>query len=345
MSHRKDESGRSGGGNGNDRRAKDGRARRFWAAAGVLLGAAAVVAGSPLWPGESMPSFIYRTVYLPAAHPKARPQHSVRNSGPSLELAVDEHALTVTPFLLGGRRAGLAVEPRGRAARRTILYLHGGAYVAQMIPAESRLVGALAHDADARVVVLDYPLAPEHGWRETYAALDQAWATIARVSRGDVSICGFSAGGGLALGFAQRLRDRGGPQPRRIALVSPWLDLRAVNPAQAALEARDPILIRSNLVESARLWARGAPLDAPPISPAFGSLNGLPPIILFSGTADLLNADARALAARAEAEGVPIHYVEGRNMLHSWALMRFPFVEGARLRTELTRFLIGGPAQ
>ncbi|MGY1653975.1 alpha/beta hydrolase fold domain-containing protein [Geodermatophilus sp. SYSU D01119] len=90
------------------------------------------------------------------------------------------------------------VTPRG-GATRAVLYLHGGAYVAGAAPQHWTLAGRLA-DAGARVVVL----------------------------------AGDSAGGGLALGFAQTLLGTGEPQPRLVALIAPWLDLALADPAVAA---------------------------------------------------------------------------------------------------------------
>jgi acetyl esterase/lipase len=72
---------------------------------------------------------------------------------------------------------------------------------------------------------------------------------------GGTVLIGDSAGAGLALAAAQRLRDRTGAQPSRIVLISPWLDLTMSHPDQAALEADDPVLARPGLLEAGRLRA------------------------------------------------------------------------------------------
>jgi len=300
---------------------------------------------------ESAPAYLYRLVYLPLAHPK-RPSRPVSDDAFAVGLRTIQSApdgpspfaaeFRTTPIVKAGAYAATVVEPRAEPApSRTIIYLHGGAFVSRLIPAEKRLIEGLVERARARVVVLDYPLAPDHDWRDTYAAVDALWRELSRNKPPDrIAICGFSAGGGLALGFAQQLRDHGEPLPTRIVLVSPWLDLRPVNPGQQQLERADPILNRAELVQSARLWARGAPPDRPPVSPVLGSLRGLPPMLVFSGTADLLNADARALVRRAAAERAALRYVEGEHMLHSWALSRFR--EGRELRETAADFLAGG---
>ncbi|MGB0191717.1 MAG: alpha/beta hydrolase, partial [Nocardioides sp.] len=132
------------------------------------------------------------------------------------------------------------ITKRGSTPRRTVLYLHGGGYTAPLDPFHVRYAARLAAALDARVLLPDYPLAPEHTWADSHDALVELAAAL--TSQGPTVVAGDSAGGGLALAVAQSLRDRGGAQPTHLLLHSPWVDLTTSTPATAWFARRDPWL-------------------------------------------------------------------------------------------------------
>jgi len=230
--------------------------------------------------------------------------------------------------------------PRAGTARRTLLYIHGGAYCGALNAMHWGLIERLGERSGARLVVPQYPLAPEHDWKRAYAMLDQLYQRLAaEVAPESIVIAGDSAGGGFTLGLAEQLRDEGRPLPGGLILYSPWLNLVRDNPAQAALEDRDPGLARAGLVWAAEHWADGTPLDDPHISPVLGSLKGLPPLLVFSGTRDLLNADAQQLVEKARQDGARLDYVEAPQMLHDWVLLPLPEARAAQERS--VAFMLG----
>lgn len=230
------------------------------------------------------------------------------------------------------------VAPKSGPIENTVIYLHGGAYVGNMGKSQWSIVEQFLERTRSRLIVPFYPLAPEHQWQEAYMKLDSLYRHIAAVTPSStIVLTGDSAGGGLALGLAMALRDAGLAGPGKIVLFSPWLNLVESNPAQEQLENRDPLLARPGLVWAAKRWAGSTPLDNPRISPVFGSLKGLAPIAVFSGTADLLHADSLQLVAKAKAEGVPIFYMKGRNMTHAWSVM--PTADSESLYEAVERFV------
>ena len=148
---------------------------------------------------------------------------------------------------------------------------------------------------------------------------------------------GDSAGGGLALALAQSFRDEGHPQPARIVLISPWLDVTMTEPRLEHQDARDPYLGATGLAEAGRRYA--GPLDEsdPRVSPLNGSMEGLAPIAVFIGTRDVLLPDARRLRKAAAAADVPIDYHEHDGMIHNWPMRRLP--EAHQALTQLTHFI------
>ena len=185
------------------------------------------------------------------------------------------------------------ITPRHTAPTRTLFYVHGGGYVGPIDPHHVRYATRLATVLGARVVMPDYPLAPEHTWRDSFDAmttLAARWAGEPMVLAGD------SAGGGYALAIAQALRDRGGPQPAHLVLHAPWTDLTTSTPETETVTLGDPWLFLGKLRAYAGWWA-GSPEDLgrPEVSPAFGSLAGLPPAIMLYGTRDTLAPGCRLL--------------------------------------------------
>ncbi|CCG03085.1 alpha/beta hydrolase fold domain-containing protein [Blastococcus saxobsidens] len=234
------------------------------------------------------------------------------------------------------------VAPRDRPAGRAAIYLHGGAYISEISPQHWALISRMA-DAGVRVEVPSYGLAPQHTYRDAYPFLTEVYRRlVADVEAPAISMVGDSAGGGLALGLAQTLGDVGLPQPGRLVLIAPWLDLTLSNPDLPAVEARDPWLSTAGLHEAARAWAGGDDPTQPRLSPLNGSLADLPPIDLYVGTRDICLPDALLLRDRATADGARLRLVTCEGAVHVYPLVPAP--EGRAAAREVVRTVAGEPA-
>jgi monoterpene epsilon-lactone hydrolase len=220
--------------------------------------------------------------------------------------------------------------PRGTRPGRTVIYVHGGGFVAPTDPFHVRYAARLASTLDAQVVLPDYPLmTPEHTWRDSHDALVDLVARHCAETPGRVDLVGDSAGGGLALAVAEGVRDRGGPQPSRMVLHAPWVDLTTSTPDTAEVTLTDPWLFIGKLRAYASWWAGSEEdLARPEVSPALGELDGLPPTLMFCGTRDTLVPGCRLLAARAADSDWDLTYVEEPGLLHVFPIL--PFVPEAR---------------
>ncbi|MER7761080.1 alpha/beta hydrolase fold domain-containing protein [Streptomyces sp. NPDC097619] len=230
------------------------------------------------------------------------------------------------------------VAPRDREPAARVLYLHGGGFIDELVRPHWSLVRTLVAAAGAHCVVPAYTLAPRGTADRTVpVAADLLSGLVESGGPGPTVLMGDAAGAGLALAAAQRLRDRNGVQPDRIVLISPWLDLSLSHPDQSALEARDPVQTRAGLREAGRLYA--GTLDAldPRVSPLYGSLSGLAPLTVFSGTRDVLATDSRELIARARAAGTPAELFEAEGQAHCHPLLPVP--EGRAAREHIVRML------
>lgn len=220
---------------------------------------------------------------------------------------------------VGAEEASLRTD--GAPPERAILYLHGGGYVAGSSRTHRRVTAALARHGGARVVALNYRLAPEHPYP---AALDDAVAAILALRNtvehsGAVALVGDSAGGGLALATLLALRDRGEALPGCAWLVSPWANL--TRPADHDPSCPlDPILTPGSLARSAAAYVGRHDAAHPLISPVFGDLRSLPPLLVQVGTRELLIDDALAIVRAAAVANVSARLEVLASTTHSYVL-------------------------
>jgi monoterpene epsilon-lactone hydrolase len=217
------------------------------------------------------------------------------------------------------------VAPRGRTAERAAVYLHGGSYISEIAPQHWALISQLA-DAGVRVEVPLYGLAPQHTHRDAYPFISAVYRNLLDdgVDPSTVTIAGDSAGGGLALGFAQTLAAEGLRQPRQLVLLSPWLDLTISNPDVPAVEARDPWLSSAGLRVAGEAWAGGDDPTGPRLSPLNGPLTGLAPMQVYVGTHEICLPDVLALQERTAQEGARLDVTVCEGAVHVYPLVPVP---------------------
>ncbi len=234
--------------------------------------------------------------------------------------------LEVQSLEVAGRQVHVLM-PRTEGCLRLLLYLHGGSYVTTFTRQHWNFLARLAETTQTAIIAPDYPLAPQQRWSDAYRMLFVLWEKlIAKVAPGHmgfghVGLMGDSAGGGLALGFAQALRDARQALPTMVVMLSPWLDVTLENPEIKQLSPLDPFLNVEALRVAGRAWAAGSNPRRYEISPIYGRLNNLPPLSLFVGTKDILLADCRKLWNMCAVTGTHLDYYEYEHMMHVWMLM------------------------
>lgn len=241
---------------------------------------------------------------------RSLPTRLVRNLHQRYEVEVDHSGGFPTHVLT----------PRTHAVEATVVWMHGGGFVAPIDAFHVRYADRLAQQLRARIVMPDYPLAPEHTWADSHDALVRI--TAGWTASGPTLLGGDSAGGGIAVAVAQSLRDRGHEQPAGMLLLAPWVDLTASTPSTPWFAARDPWLQLGKLAAYADWWAGSAEdLGRPEVSPALADLADLPPALMFCGTRDLLLPGCRLLERRGTEAGWDLSYVEEPGLIHVYPLL------------------------
>jgi monoterpene epsilon-lactone hydrolase len=249
-------------------------------------------------------------------------------------------AIQCSPLVMSGVPAEWIV-PSNLSTDRVLLYLHGGSYNAGSINSHRSLAANIAAAANARALIIDYRLAPEHPYP---AAVDDAtaayeWLLDNGHAPGEIIIAGDSAGGGLALALLVHLRDKGKPLPALAICLSPWTDLAGAGESLQTRAKADIILDAGNLSKSAQAYLGGADPRAPLASPLYADLKGLPPLLIQVGSDEILLSDSTELAERAKGAGVNVTLEVWEPMQHDWHFAASFVPEGRQAIARIGEFV------
>jgi epsilon-lactone hydrolase len=213
----------------------------------------------------------------------------------------------VTAATLGGVPVA-EVTVDGVEPRHVVLYFHGGVYVLGDAVQAAGLAAQIGRRTRAKVISVDYRLAPEHPYP---AAVDDALAAYqALLDNGtapsDIAFAGESAGGGLAIATLVNARDHGLPLPAAAYVMSPYADLTLAGTTMDTKADADPLLSRENLQARIPDYTAGHDPALGLISPVFADLTGLPPLIMQAGSHEVLLDDAVRLARQAATADVQV---------------------------------------
>ncbi|MEM6663748.1 MAG: alpha/beta hydrolase fold domain-containing protein [Pseudomonadota bacterium] len=208
---------------------------------------------------------------------------------PAVQRALAASGVETTQIRIAGVPC-LEVLPPQITADWPILYGYGGGYMTGS-PYEDLIIAApMAAATGARVIIPHYRLAPEHPWP---AAPDDGFAVYRALAENPFALVGESAGGNLAMVCLLRAQKAGLPMPGAAALLSPWCDLSGAGDSLRANDGRDPFLSAAYDAAASAFYAGEHPRTDPDISPVYGAYGpGLPPVLITTGTRDLLLSHA-----------------------------------------------------
>ncbi|MDR3664210.1 MAG: alpha/beta hydrolase [Mycobacterium sp.] len=270
-------------------------------------------------------------------------------SGSSIEelRATNEHMarpaepdITSEPVVANGVNAAWICAPEA-AADRAVLYLHGGGYIMGSLNTHRDMMGRISRAARARVLGLDYRLAPEHPFP---AAVDDTVAGYRflldqGLPPARLAIAGDSAGGALTLAALVAGRDAGLPMPAAAVCLSPFLDLEGTGESITTRADVDPIATPEVIDVWAKAYLAGADPRTPLANPLYADLAGLPPLLIQVGDHEVLLDDSTRLAERAQAAGVQVKLEIWPEMIHRWHSYAAVLPEGQQAIEDIGTFL------
>jgi phosphinothricin tripeptide acetyl hydrolase len=241
--------------------------------------------------------------------------------------------------MLGGVKVEWIV-PDGAARAPVLFHIHGGGYVLGTPGGSRACTTQFALLTGARVVSIDYRLAPEHPYPAALDDVVTAYSALLAqsVSPRAIAVGGESAGGGLAVAMLLAARDQGLPMPACAFAISPWTDLTCEGETFETKKDVDPLLTRRSLKEMGDAYIASGNPRAPYASPLFADLKGLPPLLIHVGSEEVLLDDSRILHSRAKHAGVDSELKVADRMIHVWHMFHAMLPEGAAAIREIADF-------
>ena len=221
-----------------------------------------------------------------------------------------------------------------------VLYFHGGGFRIASALAYRSYGSHLAAVLGARVLLVEYRLAPEHKFPKAVDDCFAVWESLLAegIDTGRIVIAGDSAGGGLAASVTMHtLAD--GVLPAGVICCSPWVDLTITADTYDTNAESDKLFSRTSAEEAAPAYLGGADPTNPIASPLFGDWDGAPPLLILVGDAEVLLDDSRRLADVAKAAGVDVTLSVYPEMPHIWTMSYPAFPEAVEGVTEMAEFV------
>ena len=232
------------------------------------------------------------------------------------------------------------ISPSGVGKDKVILYFHGGGYVSGTCRAHRSIVAKFVKKSQVGALLFEYRLAPEHRFP---AALEDSlttyrWLLNQGISPSNIVFVGDSAGGGLVLTTLLALRDQGTPLPAGAVAYSPVTDFKCTGESYQT-NAKVCLAPEGTAPAFGKHYAGDNDLGLPYISPLYGDLHGLPPLLIYVGGDETLLGDSVRFAEKAKEAGVNVKLNVGEGLFHCYPAVAPLFPEAKQAMDDICNFI------
>jgi epsilon-lactone hydrolase len=281
------------------------------------------------------------TFFLGISNAKKMVGKSFQNPPRSIKRLTTEHLkqLFIVSEVEVMNKLVVTLQPKTNPVNTHILFLHGGAYVLEGNAMHLKIIETIIRKTNCKVTYIDYPLAPEYNYKQTFEMLQQSYDLLINAFPDDrFMLMGDSAGGGLALAFTQKLIKENAPViPVKNILFSPWLDISMQNPEIIKQVRKDKLLPLTGLIEAGKKYSGGDNTRNYLLSPINGDFEGIGNTIVFFGTCELFYPDCKLLEEKVKSIG-NFSFYEFPDMQHDWVIFPIPEArEALNLAIEFIR--------
>lgn len=241
---------------------------------------------------------------------------------------------------LGGVKAEWAFL-EGSPKDKAIVYLHGGGYCLGSITSYRYFTSRLAKETGIRTLCVEYSLAPENPFPAALEDVISVYRSL--LSKGIISknivLIGDSAGGGLCLAVTIALRDNKEDLPAAMALFSPLTDITLSAKSYITNAKKDPLVSLDDQKILVEAYASGQDTKNPLISPRFGNFEGFPPILIHTGTDEVLIEDSLNVVETARRDKVEVTFKLWKDMFHVFTIFPTYTPEGKKSLKEVAAYI------
>ena len=222
-----------------------------------------------------------------------------------------------------------------------ILYLHGGAYIGSNIDIYNGFTSRFSRDMGLCCYSLEYPLAPEYPFPHAVNAVHEFYMQM--IEKGHhpskIILAGDSAGGGLAVAAAKKFQKEKISLPAALILFSPWVDLSMSGESIKTNIKKDLLLTNQLLENASKMYCGNAEATDPAVSALFADFAGFPPVLLTATDDELLFSESESLYEKLVLQGVEVHYIVYRSMVHAFIVAANLFKESKSAMDDVKKFI------
>src|SRR5450432_1826020 len=202
---------------------------------------------------------------------------------------------------------------------KIVIYLHGGMFVLGSIEGYKAMISHFATAFSARILFVDYALAPEKPFPNAVNEILKVYRELIRkYPDAKITLMGDSAGGGLSATLIKMASEENLPMPSSVILISPWVYLRGNTESYETRKKLDPILTKEKLMEYAGYYAGTHWNEADPGQFTFKSF---PPLLILVGSNEILFDDSKLFYEKIKSLQPEIQMKEYETQIHGWPLM------------------------
>lgn len=231
--------------------------------------------------------------------------------------------------------------PAKPSHQQAIVYFHGGGLVVGSAKSHRGIVAKFVKGSGISALVFDYGLAPEHPFPKGLTdSIDIYQHLLTKgIAPSNIVFIGDSGGGNLCLATLLALKDKAMPLPAAAVVISPWTDLKNTGASWQTNAKVDTLTWKNAQIVFSKYYAGDKDPVWPLISPLYGDLTGLPPLLMFAGNDEMMRDDAVRFARKAKKAGVNAMLRIGLGMFHCYPVCAPFFPEATEAMKEICSFI------
>ena len=234
----------------------------------------------------------------------------------------------------------LWVIPDKITSSKVVLYFHGGGYSVCGPETHKNMCSIMAKESGLKFLLIDYRLAPENPFPAAIEDALKAYSWLLKTyDASQIIFGGDSAGGGLTVSTLLSLKDQGKKLPYKAFCLSPWLDLASTGPSYQTNRNSDAYIDYASIRRWSKFYAEESMHKHPLVSPLYGDLTGLPPMMVQVSSIEILMSDSVEFAKKAKEAGVDMDLEIWEDMVHVWQMWTGILPEALQSIQMLAKFI------